>query len=145
MVMAERPMLVVCLEQPKPHLRVLWGLEHVEPSILDPMDVEGAIFQFTKDVHQKRLPPSCQVKCAWLEFGEFDVPTAAAIDAAVKASQPGEALVSGEVARDGRATLALVTIAPLFLVQPLLHYPYKSPVQSWILLRERSRRAGLNN
>mmetsp|Transcript_43809 Transcript_43809/g.133329 ORF Transcript_43809/g.133329 Transcript_43809/m.133329 type:complete len:253 (-) Transcript_43809:1475-2233(-) len=29
----ERPVIVVCVEEPKPQLRVFWGLEHVAPSL----------------------------------------------------------------------------------------------------------------
>uniref|UniRef100_A0A6U6DM87 Uncharacterized protein n=1 Tax=Odontella aurita TaxID=265563 RepID=A0A6U6DM87_9STRA len=145
MVMAERPVMVVCLAQPKPHLRVLWGLQHIEPRVLEPTDVERAVLAFVKDVNQKRLPPSCQGEGDWLGFSEVVNPTVAAVDAAVEAAQPGDALIGEATDRDRQATVALLTIAPLFLVQPLMQYPYKTPLQACPLLRERARREGLTD
>jgi len=130
MLLAKRPVVIVCVERPSPLLRVLWGLKHMEPSVIHPTELDDTVVAFANDVVHKCLPSSCRVEAAWMEFEEVRQPTAAVMTAGVTATPAGQRLLARAVERDYAALVALLTIVPLFLVVPLLTVPYMARVQA---------------
>ena len=44
--LGDRPTLLVCLNSPEPHIRVLWGGHFVTPSFVEPTPEDGNILAF---------------------------------------------------------------------------------------------------
>ena len=48
--LGERPLLVVCLEAPEPHIRVIWGAQFVTPSFSQPTPEDGEVLAFAREI-----------------------------------------------------------------------------------------------
>ena len=54
--LGDRPPLVVFLEAPEPHIRVLWGAQFVTPSFAQPTPEDGKVLAFARDTRLGLLP-----------------------------------------------------------------------------------------
>ena len=79
--LGERPLLVLCLEAPEPHIRVLWGTQFVTPSFVHPTLYDRKVLAFARDIHLGLLPATVVLKLEWLTLGEVTVPRAADMEA----------------------------------------------------------------
>ena len=71
--LGERPQLVVCLEDPEPHIRVLWVAQFVTLSFAQPTPEDGKVLAFARDIRLGLLPAKVVVKSEWLTPGEVTV------------------------------------------------------------------------
>ena len=50
LLLGEKPPLVVCLEAPESHIRVIWGAQFVTPSFAQPTLEGGKILAFARNI-----------------------------------------------------------------------------------------------
>ena len=55
-------MLLVCLEAPEPHIRVLWGAQFVTQSFAQPTLEDGKVLAFSRDIGLDLLPATLVLK-----------------------------------------------------------------------------------
>ena len=60
--LGERLPLVLCLEDPEPHIRVLWGAQSLTPSSAQPSPEDGKFLTFTRDIRLGLLPATVLVQ-----------------------------------------------------------------------------------
>ena len=56
LLLGERPPLLVCLDSPEPHIRVLWGTQFFTPSFARPTPEDGKVLAFARDIWLGQLP-----------------------------------------------------------------------------------------
>ena len=60
--LGERPPLVVCLEAPEPHIRVIWGAHFVTLSFAQFTPEDRKVLNFSRDIHLGLLPDTVVVQ-----------------------------------------------------------------------------------
>ena len=61
MPLGERPPLMMCIEAPEPHIRVLWGTQFVIPYFAQPTPEYGKVLDFARDIRLGILPDTVVV------------------------------------------------------------------------------------
>ena len=61
-----RPQLVVCLEAPEPHIRMLWENQFVTPSFAQNTPENRNVLNFAQDIRIGLLPATVVVHLEWL-------------------------------------------------------------------------------
>ena len=64
--LAEQPPLVICVYQPPPHIRVLWGPQFVIPYLYCLTPEDGKVISLYRDIHDAQIPVSVEVPSQWL-------------------------------------------------------------------------------
>ena len=59
--LGERPPLVVYLDNPEPHIRVLWSAQFGTPSFAQPKPEDGKVLAFARDIRLGLLPATVVV------------------------------------------------------------------------------------
>ena len=72
--LGERSPLMVCLEAPDPHIRVLWGAHFVTPSFAQPTPEDRKFLAFARYIRLGFVPETVVVKLEWITPVEFTVP-----------------------------------------------------------------------
>ena len=72
--LGERPLLVVCLEAPEQHIRVLWGAHFVNLSFNQPTPEDRRVLAFARDISLRLLLATVVVKPEWLTPEDGNVP-----------------------------------------------------------------------
>ena len=86
----ERPALLILVEQPTRHIRVLWGVEKLPYSYANKTDLDGRVVAFSRDVVAGSTPPTIAVDEEWWDKDELPVPLEAVADHKVAKLQPPE-------------------------------------------------------
>ena len=92
--LGDKPPLVVCLEAPEPHIRVLWGAQFVTPSFAQPTPEDRKVLAFDRDICLVLLPETVVAKMEWLTPREVTVSQAADMVALISHLTPGHPLIS---------------------------------------------------
>ena len=61
----ERPTLLIIVEGPTRHIRVLWGIEKLPYSYADKTALDGRIVAFSRDIVAGNTPPTIAVNKEW--------------------------------------------------------------------------------
>ena len=67
LLLVESPYLVVCVEMPNLHIRVLWGVEYVMTSFMHPTPKDGKVPTFSMEVKQGQLHTTIEVNLNCLQ------------------------------------------------------------------------------
>ena len=67
---------MVCLEDPEPHIRMLWGTQFVTPYFAQPTPKDGKVLAFARYIRLGLLPSTMVVQPEWLAPEEVVVPQA---------------------------------------------------------------------
>ena len=133
----ERPALLVIVDEPTHHIRVLWGIEKLPYSYANRTALDGHIVAFSRDVVAGNTPPTISIKEEWWEKEGCPVPTETNTNAEVSKLHPRDTRIPE--AAPGVATISITQacITPLALAHPLLSAPYLSPADAYTLLAAR--------
>ena len=133
----EIPDLLIIVEEPTRHIRVLWGSEKLPYSYTNKTTLDGRILAFSRDIVAGNTPPTIAVNEEWWEKEELPFPTETVANSEVAKLQPQDTSIP-EVS-PGAATISLTRacITPLALAHPLLTTPYLSPAAAYTLLAAR--------
>ena len=71
--LGERPAVLVCLESPEPHIRMLLVTQFVTPSFTRPTSEDRKVITFARYIQLSQLPASVMVLPEWLEQSEVEV------------------------------------------------------------------------
>ena len=77
MPLGERLPLVLCLKDPKPHIRVLWGAQVLTPYFAQPAPEDGKFLAFARNIRLGLLPATVVVQPEWFTAVDMVVPPAA--------------------------------------------------------------------
>ena len=66
MLMVDRPAITICVENPRPHIILSWGLERVDTSVLLPTKNNDGVPDFSSDLSSSHLPPLVEVLGKWI-------------------------------------------------------------------------------
>ena len=55
------PPLVIYIDTPTPHIRVIWGAHYVTPSSVLPTPEYGKVLAFARDIHLIQIPTTVAV------------------------------------------------------------------------------------
>ena len=141
--LGERPLLVVCLEAPEPHIRVIWGAQFVTPSIAQPKTEDGNILAFDRDIRLVLLPATVAVKPEWITPGDVNVPQAADMGDLMSHLDPGHPRLPLETPIPERVSLPWASLAPLSLVHPLMVSPFLAPDAAWHMMHAKVDAMGM--
>ena len=72
--LGERPAVLVCLESPEPHIRMLLVTQFVTPSFTRPTSEDRKVLKFARDIQLVQLPASDVIPPEWMELSEVEVP-----------------------------------------------------------------------
>ena len=86
----ERPALLILVEQPTRHIRVLWGVEKLPYYYANKTNLDGRVVAFSRDVVAGSTPTTIDVNEEWWEKDELPVPLEAVADHKVTKIQPHE-------------------------------------------------------
>ena len=120
MLLMERPLLLICLANMKPHIWILWGSAVRYPIIhaRHPREWDGPrIHKETSGFGQH--PTTVEVKAEWMMFRYVATPTVAEPDKDFVRKFPGTARLPEATATFDTVAVSKVTIAPISLVHPL--------------------------
>ena len=133
----ERPALLIIVEEPTCHKRVLWGIEKLPYSYANKTALDGRIVAFLRDIVAGNTPPTIAVNEEWWEKEELPVPTETVANSEVTKLQPQDTSIPE--ASPGAATTSLprACITPIALAHSLLTAPYMSPSAAYTLLAAR--------
>ena len=120
----EKPALLIIVEKPMRHIRVLWGVENPPYSYSNKTDLDGRVVALSRDVVAGNTPPTISVDEEWWDKDEIPVPTEAVADHEVAKLRPQEASIPEVSTGASTISLAHACIAPLTLAHPLLKAPY---------------------
>ena len=84
----KRPSLLVIVEEPTRHIRVLWGIEKLPYSYANKTTLDGRIVDFSRDIVAGNTPPTISVNEEWWEKEDLPVPTETVANAEVAKLQP---------------------------------------------------------
>ena len=138
LTLAERPHLVVCIEIPDPHIRVLWGVECVIPSFTRPTPEDGKTLAFAMGILQGQLPTTIEVNPEWFQVDNEDIPTLEDLTQAIAQTAPGKPRIPEQTATSDWIAAPRASIAPFKLIHPLLRSLSLYPTSDWYLLLERA-------
>ena len=57
----ERPALLIIVEEPTRHIRVLWGIEKLPYSYANKIALDGRVVAFSRDIISGNTPPTIAV------------------------------------------------------------------------------------
>ena len=138
MPLGERPPLVVYLEAPEPHIRMLWGTQFVTLSFAQPTPEDGKGLAFAQYIHLRLLPATVVVQSKWLDPEEVTVLWATEMEALIVRLALGYPWLPADTPRPERVSVPRSSLAPLSLVQPLIVSPFLSPATSWHMMHTKS-------
>ena len=120
----KRPTLLIIVEQPTRHIRVLWGTEKIPYSYANKTALDGRVVAFSRDIVAGNTPPTIAIDEEWWDKDELPVPTETVADNEVAKLQPQDTSIPE--ASPGASTISLprAFIAPLTLANLLLTAPY---------------------
>ena len=133
----ERPALLVIVEEPTRHIRVLWGIEKLPFSYANRTALNGHIVAFSRDIAAGNTPPTISINDEWWNLEDHPVPSQLTAASKISNIQPEEAGIPQAVTGAETASIQRACIAPLFLAHPLLTAPYLSPTAVYTLLLAR--------
>ena len=90
----ERPLLVVYLEAPDLHIRVLWGTHFMTLSFSHPTPEDGKILAFARDNRLGLIPETVVVQPEWIDPVEVAVQRATEMEALLACLTPGHPQIS---------------------------------------------------
>ena len=90
--LSEHPPLVVCIEIPAPHIRMLWVQKFVAPLFAQPTPEDGNILAFLRDIHGGQIPASIEILAHWLKTQDITDTTAQELQAALLVAPQGNLL-----------------------------------------------------
>ena len=133
----ERPALLIIIEEPTRHIRVLWGIKKLPYSYANKIALDGRVVAFSRDIVAGNTPPTIAVDKKWWDKDDLPVPTETVADHEVAKLQPRDTSIPE--ASPGAATISLphACIAPLTLAHLILTAPYLSPAAAYALLAAR--------
>ena len=133
----ERPALVIIVEEPTRHIRVLWGIEKLPFSYANRTALDGRIVAFSRDIVAGNTPPIISIDEEWWDQEDRPVPTEPKADAEVSKLQPGGTSIPEAAPGAETTCLTRAFITPLALAHPLLTAPHLSPAAAYTLLAAR--------
>ena len=74
LTIAERPTLVMCVENLDTYTRFLWGVEYVMPSFTRPNPEDGKFIAFARDTRKGQLPTTVEANPKRFQVDEKEVP-----------------------------------------------------------------------
>ena len=122
----ERPSLLIIVEEPKHHIRVLWGIEKLPFSYANRTALDGRIVAFFCDTLEGNTPPIIAIDKEWCDQEDCPIPTEQQADSDVSKLQLRDTRIpeASTIAKTTRLTRACIT--PLALAHQLLTAPYLS-------------------
>ena len=143
MPLTERPLLLICLLTPEPHIRVLWGVHYVIPYFTRATSEDAEVLAFSQDFRLGILPTSVEVKVEWLTAQDVATPTIAELDAALATTGPDTPRLPEATAASDMVAVAKIIIAPLALVHLFLSSSFLISINAWNLIAVRAASLGL--
>ena len=134
MPLRERPPLVVCLENPEPHIRVLWVAQFVTLYFAQPTPEDGKVLSFVRDIRLGLLPDTVAVEPEWLTPADVAVPPAADIEALLVRLAPKYPHLPPDTPRTERISVPWTSLTPLSLVHPMMVFPFLEPENAWHMM-----------
>ena len=133
----ERPAFLIIVEEPKRHIRVLWGIEKLPLSYANRTALDGRIGAFSRDIVAGNTPPTISIDEEWWEQEDRPFPTEPKVDAKVSKLRPGDTNIPETAPGANTTRLTRACITPLALAHLLLTAPYLSPAAAYTLLAAR--------
>ena len=134
MPLGERPPLVVCLENPEPHIHVFWGAQFVIPSFAQPTPEDGKFLVFAKDILLVLLPATVVVQPEWLTPVDVAVSQAAEMEALLARLAPGHPSLHPDNPITDRVFINWASLAPLYIVHQLMFSHFLAPETAWQMM-----------
>ena len=97
--LGQRPPLVVCLNAPELHIRVIWGTQFVTLSFAQPTPEDEKVLAFARDIRLGMLPATVVVHPEWITSGEVAAPQATEMEAPLALLAPGHPRLAAETLR----------------------------------------------
>ena len=110
--LGERLPIVVCLEAPESHIRVIWGAQFVTPSFAQPTPEIRKVLAFARDIRLGLLPATVVVKPECLTLGEVNVPQASDLEDLIERLAPGHPYLPPDTQRPERVSAPWAYLTP---------------------------------
>ena len=130
----KRSALLIIVEQPTRHIRVLWGIEKLPYSYANKTALDGRVVAFSRDIVAGNTPPTIAVNEECWDKDELPVPTETVAYHEVAKLQPQDTSIPKASLGESTISLSRACIAPLTLAHPLLTALYLSPAAAYALL-----------
>ena len=131
---------MVCLEDPEPHIRMLWGTQFVTPYFDQPT---GRYQPSREDIRLGLLPATVVVHPEWLAPEELAVPRATEIEALIARLALGHPWLPADTPRLERVSVPRSSLEPLSLVHPLMVSPVLAPATSCHMMHAKADAVGM--
>ena len=126
------------VKTPYLHIRVLWGVEYVMPSFMQPTPEDGKVLALTRDVSQGQPPNTVNFNPNWLKVDAEDVLSLEEITQDLTRTAPGTPSIHKQKINSDRIVDPRTSIYPLKLICLLLRSPFMSPTRAWHLQSTRA-------
>ena len=136
--LGERPPILVCLEAPELHIRVLWGTQLVTPSFTKPTPEDSKVLAFTQDIRLGQLPARVVVLLEWLTSSKVSVQRTSDTEAELAHLSPGHPMLAADNPQPDRFSVTQDSLAPLSLVNPLMVFPFLPPSNTWYMMHAKA-------
>ena len=133
----ESPALLLIVEEPTRHFRVLWGIKKLPFSYANRTLINGHIVTFSCDIAAGDTPPTIAINDDWWNLEDHLVPSQLTAASDIKKILPEYPWIPQAVTGAETACIPRTCIAPLVLAHPLLTAPYLSPAAAYTLLLAR--------
>ena len=113
------------------------------PSFAQPTPEYGKFLSFARDIHLGLLPAMVVVQPEWLTPVDVAVPLAAEMEALLARLAPRHPGLPQDTPITERISVPRSSLAPLFLVHPLMVYPFLAPTTAWHMMHKKSDAMGM--
>ena len=131
---------MVCLEDPEPQIRMLWGTQFVTPSFSQPT---GRYSPLREDTRLGILLPMVVVQPEWLAPEEVAAPRVTEMEALIARLALGHPWIPADTLRPERVSVPRSSLDSLYLVHMLMVSPFLAPATSWHMMYTKADAVGM--
>ena len=122
---------------------MLWGAQFATPSFVQPTPEDRKVPTFVRAIRLGLLQATVVVQIEWPTPEDVAVPQAADMEDLLVRLAPGHIGLPPDTSRKERVSAPWASLAPLFLVHPLMVSPFLEPETAWHMMYTRADAMGM--